>query len=117
MVSIHQFLFPRFCGVVLSVYCRSSSTFYILRSTSYVLHPTFYILRSTSYIQTMAQFLTALLAVAALLQVGTAAPYYPLTNGTVSHQARHLNTTSLPIVPIVVPRREMRTYPIALRRP
>lgn len=59
----------------------------------------------------MANFLAALLAVAALLQVGTAAPYYPATNATV--EARHYNST----FPHVIVQRSIRTYPIALRRP
>ncbi|KAI0450637.1 hypothetical protein F5B21DRAFT_489882 [Xylaria acuta] len=61
----------------------------------------------------MAKFLAALLAAAALLQVGTAAPFSPPTNATVEIKARHFNTTFTP----VLHQREIRTYPIALQRP
>ncbi|KAI0442157.1 hypothetical protein F4803DRAFT_520615 [Xylaria telfairii] len=61
----------------------------------------------------MAKFLSALLAIAALLQVGTAAPFYPPTNATVDIKARHYNTTFTP----VLHQREIRTFPIALHRP
>ncbi|KAI0553483.1 hypothetical protein F4679DRAFT_531527 [Xylaria curta] len=62
---------------------------------------------------TMAKFLATLLAAAALLQVGIAAPFYPPTNVTVDVKARHYNTTFLPVLHT----REIRTFPIALQRP
>ncbi|GAW25009.1 hypothetical protein SAMD00023353_0100040 [Rosellinia necatrix] len=65
----------------------------------------------------MAKFLASLLAAAALLQVGIAAPHpptYPPTNATILDvKARHYNLTLLPDIH----RREIRTYPIALNRP
>ncbi|KAI0534036.1 hypothetical protein GGR58DRAFT_484422 [Xylaria digitata] len=61
----------------------------------------------------MANFFATLLAVAALVQVGIAAPYYPATNATAEIKARHFNTTFTP----VIHQREIRAYPIALRRP
>jgi hypothetical protein len=62
----------------------------------------------------MAKFFAALLAAAALCQVGTAAPYYTPTNSTVNViVARNYNTTYTPLIQ----KREIRTFPIALRRP
>lgn len=64
----------------------------------------------------MAKFLAALLAAAALVQVGTAAPYYPATNITANaYEARSQNTTFTPVS--VVQKRDIRAYPISLRRP
>ncbi|GAW20180.1 hypothetical protein ANO14919_096770 [Xylariales sp. No.14919] len=61
----------------------------------------------------MAKFFAALLAVAALVQVGIAAPYPPTNTTTVEIKARHFNTTFTP----TVHQRDIRTYPIALQRP
>ncbi|KAI1349621.1 hypothetical protein F5Y01DRAFT_288730 [Xylaria sp. FL0043] len=62
----------------------------------------------------MAKFLAALLAAAALFQVGMAAPYHTPTNTTVEIKAaRHYNYTFTP----EIHRREIRTYPVALQRP
>jgi len=66
----------------------------------------------------MANFFAALLAAAAVFQVGTAAPYYPPSNGTTHvNVARNLNTTFLPITKPQFQKREIRTFPIALQRP
>ncbi|KAI1300867.1 hypothetical protein F5Y03DRAFT_363127 [Xylaria venustula] len=62
----------------------------------------------------MAKFLAALLAAAALVQVGIAAPYHPAAvNSTVEIKARSYNYTFTP----EVHKREIRTYPVALQRP
>ncbi|KAI3332429.1 hypothetical protein HD806DRAFT_194208 [Xylariaceae sp. AK1471] len=67
----------------------------------------------TSALSTMAKIFAALLAAAALLQIGTAAPYYPPTNATANIIVARSNTTfTSPIQ-----KREIRTFPIALRRP
>ncbi|KAI1775125.1 hypothetical protein F4818DRAFT_441948 [Hypoxylon cercidicola] len=64
----------------------------------------------------MARFFAALLAAAAMLQVGSAAPY-PFTNGTAMAApvtAKAVNTT---IVSAEVLKRRLRDFPIALARP
>jgi hypothetical protein len=66
----------------------------------------------------MANFFAALLAAAAVFQLGTAAPYYTPVNSTVHvNVAREYNTTFLPTVKPQFQRREIRTFPIALQRP
>ncbi|KAI0398557.1 hypothetical protein F5Y17DRAFT_8807 [Xylariaceae sp. FL0594] len=69
---------------------------------------------------TMANFFAALLAAAAVFQVGTAAPTtypgYPTNITTHVNVARNY-TTVLPPVKVQVQRREIRTFPINLQRP
>jgi hypothetical protein len=66
----------------------------------------------------MANFFAALLAAAALFQVGIAAPYYPAYNTTsvdvkLNSRGYQHNTTDTP----VLHKRDIRSFPIALRRP
>ncbi|KAI0161070.1 hypothetical protein GGR52DRAFT_576478 [Hypoxylon sp. FL1284] len=60
----------------------------------------------------MARFFAAILAAAAMFQVGSAAPY-PFTNstGVAAPATPHLNTTVSP----EVLKRQLRNFPIALR--
>ncbi|KAI6081205.1 hypothetical protein F4821DRAFT_249876 [Hypoxylon rubiginosum] len=60
----------------------------------------------------MARFFAAILAVAAMCQVGLAAPY-PFTNGTAVGATPAVNTTVTP----EVLKRQLRDFPIALARP
>ncbi|KAI1365591.1 hypothetical protein F5Y08DRAFT_303578 [Xylaria arbuscula] len=64
----------------------------------------------------MAKFFAAILAAAALIQVGAAAPFYPATNTTtVEFKARHYNSTFHTTPTIHA--REIRTFPGILPRP
>ncbi|KAI8964426.1 hypothetical protein F5Y11DRAFT_345572 [Daldinia sp. FL1419] len=62
----------------------------------------------------MARFFTALLAAAAMLQVGSAAPY-PYTNGTAPAPRSLSGAVNSTASPEVLKRR-LREYPIALGR-
>lgn len=62
----------------------------------------------------MANFFAAILAAAALVQVGVAAPFYPATNTTLAIKGRHFNST---FHTPTVHAREIRTFPVALSRP
>ncbi|KAI1379482.1 hypothetical protein F4677DRAFT_442460 [Hypoxylon crocopeplum] len=83
---------------------------------AYLLGPRIYLQSSST--SDMARFFAALLAAAAMLQVGSAAPY-PYTNGTapaapvIRSESGFVNST----VANQILKRRLRDFPIALARP